>query len=329
VRKLEVSLDAGFFQNKDRLTVSWYYHRSDRQLLPDSLPLIPDSVSRFRNVAAVLENRGWEFTLSMNNIDSKHFGWITSLNISFPVNRLLSLAGDVSPYFRRELVVGRSLSTLRAFHYIGISPLTGTYQVADLNGDGKFTDADRVVAGNLDVRCFGGIENAFRWDNWGLDILLEGRIQQGADYQAAIVTANLPGSIASGMYSNQTVDMLDRWRKPGDVARYQLASAGRKASKANSLWVGSDGILTDASFLRLKAISLSYQWPAAKLQRMHLSGLQDISIIIEANNLMTWTPYRSGDPEIQSAVIFPPLKSIVAGLRIRFQARKPAAAVAN
>jgi len=44
---------------------------------------------------------------------------------------------------------------------------------------------------------------------------------------------------------------------------------------------------------------------------------------------MTWTPYRSGDPEIQSAVIFPPLKSIVAGLRIRFQARKPAAAVAN
>ena len=257
VRKLEVSLDAGFFQNRDRLTVSWYYHRSDRQLLPDSLPLIPDSVARFRNVAAVLENRGWEFTLSMNNIDSKHFGWITSLNISFPLNRLLSLAGDVSPYFRRELVVGRSLSTLRAFHYIGISPLTGTYQVADLNGDGKFTDADRVVAGNLDVRCFGGIENAFRWDNWGLDILLEGRIQQGADYQAAIVTANLPGSIASGMYSNQTVDMLDRWRKPGDVARYQLASAGRKASKANSLWVGSDGILTDASFLRLKAISMS------------------------------------------------------------------------
>ncbi|HVV07240.1 MAG TPA: hypothetical protein VHC96_23595, partial [Puia sp.] len=96
------------------------------------------------------------------------------------------------------------------------------------------------------------------------------------------------------------------------------------ASKANSLWIGSDGILTDASFLRLKSISLSYRWSAATLQRMHLPCLQDMSFSIEANNLLTWTPYRGGDPEIQSAVVFPPLKSIMAGLRIKFQPRKPA-----
>ncbi len=313
VQKTEIALDAGFRDSWWLLTVAWYRHHSDHQLLPDRLPMTGDLL-RLRNVPVELESHGWEFSILSRNIDNRRFGWTTSLNLSFPSSRLVTLGGFAGVPFNKELVPGKPLGTLRAFHYLGINPLTGLYQVEDRNGDNKYNSADMIVAGSPDVTCFGGIENILRWTQWELAVQLEGRIQKGVRYRAAILYANAPGTIGSGVYSNQLKGIADRWRMPGDNGDYQILSSGNDAAMALSRYLSSDGILTDASFVRVKTISLSYEWPVAR-HKVHIRGMK---MTLQAQNLFTLTSYRDGDPEIQSAVILPPLRTIVAGLQVKF-----------
>jgi TonB-linked SusC/RagA family outer membrane protein len=315
VRKMEVSLEMGI-KNRHMFTVTWYRHRSDHQLLPDSFPLTGSPI-QLRNRPVVIENRGWEFNLTSKIIDHPSFGWTMAANLSLPVSKLVAFEGLAASPFGRDLVVGRSLGELRGYRYMGVSPLTGVYQFEDRNGDGKINDADRTVVGNLDVTCYGGWENTFRWKRWGLETLVEGRKQMGASYEAAIFAANPPGSILSGFYSNQPAALNNRWRKPGDVAPYQMVTTrgSSQAGRAMTTYLSSNGILADASFIRVKSLIFSYQWPAEALKKMHLQG---ITMSLQAQNLFTLTPYQDGDPEIQRAITLPPMRSVMANLQVRF-----------
>jgi hypothetical protein len=89
---------------------------------------------------------------------------------------------------------------------------------------------------------------------------------------------------------------------PGSAVYYYYSSA-------------SDGAVSDASFIRLKTAALSYSFPTkwssqikAELIRFYLQG----------QNLITWTNYKGGDPEIKNASILPPLKVFTAGIQITF-----------
>lgn len=313
VKKMEVAMDGGFANNRWLLTAVWYRYRSDHQLLPDKLPFSGNFLHLI-NVPAVLECSGWEFSVMSRNIDGGYFGWTTTLNVSIPRSRLLTLGGYTAGNFSKELVPGKPLSTLRAYHYVGIDPQTGLYQVEDRNNDGKYNSADRIVAGSPDVTCFGGIENIVRWKQWELAVQIEGRVQKGIRYQLAILNGNAPGSLQSGVYSNQLAGIASRWRKSGDNGVYQILSSGNEALDAISRYASSDGILTDASFARIKTLTLSYEWRVRR-HKMNIAGMK---MTLQAQNLFTLTPYRDGDPEIQSAVTMPPLRTIVAGLQVKF-----------
>jgi hypothetical protein len=308
IKKLEYSADLGFFQNRVLMTVVWYRYSSDHLLIPDSLPGSASEM-HLQEMPVSLQNTGWEFTLTSANIRSKAFSWTTSMNISCPVSRLKTFPRLAQTPFK-DMVLGASPSSIKAYRYTGVNPQTGVFSFLDANGDGLNKD-DMTATVNHDVRCFGGLENTFQMGNWELNFLLEARLQTGISPVAAFYAANPPGTLGT-LYSNQLSVLNDRWVKPGDIATYQKATTKRtsEAGRAVANYLTSTGVFVNADFLRLKTFCLSYRWP--KLFKVATGR-----VFIQGSNLLTVSPYRNGDPENQAILSVPPLRSIVLGAELR------------
>lgn len=113
--------------------------------------------------------------------------------------------------------------------------------------------------------------------------------------------------------TNQSVRMIDSWKSEGDQARYQLYTTGvnSAAVNTNTLFSKSDAFIEDASFIRLKNISLSYDVP------LNLKETQ-CQIMLQAQNLLTFTKFKDGDPEFITHGYLPPLKIISAAVQLTF-----------
>jgi TonB-linked SusC/RagA family outer membrane protein len=311
IRKLELGVELGFIHDKIFLTASWYRNRSANQLVPYALPSQAGFNSVMKNLPAVVQNTGVELTLRSKNNSSKNFEWTTDIQLTIPDNKLISFPDLVGSSYAQDLVVGKSLHILKAFRYNGVNNVSGVFSFDDLNNG-------RVVVGKRDLTCFGGISNSFRYHQFHLDIFIEGRQQTGTDWVNAIYATNIPGMAGPGLYSNQPVEVLDRWTTPGDHAKYQryTTSSASDAAYAVSGYTASSAALKDASFLRLKNIALSWNFPDSLLHKHSLKGAK---IYIQAQNLFTISSYKGADPETQTVLSLPPLKTITFGIQLTFK----------
>lgn len=117
---------------------------------------------------------------------------------------------------------------------------------------------------------------------------------------------------------NQPVDILRRWRRTGDKALYERYTQdfGNVAYYPATYNIAvSDAAITDASYIRLKNFSISYNLNSPKWKKQKISSLK---LFMIAQNLATFTKYTGADPETQSLTILPPLKNIAAGIQIIF-----------
>jgi hypothetical protein len=115
------------------------------------------------------------------------------------------------------------------------------------------------------------------------------------------------------------VAVLDNyWKQPGDHAQLQrLISSNSSAAILPSLnFAQSSGIYVDDTYLRVKTVSLSYQLPNAFLNKVHMKGA---SVFVNAQNLLTFTNYKVGDPETPGSFSGFPVQRILAfGLNLKF-----------
>jgi len=113
---------------------------------------------------------------------------------------------------------------------------------------------------------------------------------------------------------NQPVALTDRWQEPGDVAQFQKYSVGRDRNVANAYlrFLDSNRNWSDASFIRLKNINLSYTLPRKLLQHL------EARVYIQGQNVFTLTDYPGADPETPSPLILPPLRQFVLGAQFTF-----------
>lgn len=314
-RKMEASLDLGFLHDRFLLNVTWYRHRSSNMLIADSAANGNQPLS-FQSRSVVLENKGWEFTLNAKAIDHKQFGWTVSLNWSLPQSKLLSFPGLSTSNFDSSLFIGRSINTQQGYVYTGVNPQSGLFQ---FQSQGKNTStpsySDRRMIGKLDVTSFGGIDNLFRWRRFQLDLLIDARIQTGVNYLSALFANRTPGSILLGLTSNVPRSLENRWRQPNDVAKWEKATTDNTTPAAAALnyYNQSSALLTNATFIRLRKFSFSWQLPSRFTGRFHLSSA---SLFLDAQNLFSITPYKDVDPEIQSALTLPTLRTVETGIHL-------------
>jgi TonB-linked SusC/RagA family outer membrane protein len=309
-KKLEAALELGFLNDDILFSAAYYNNRSSNQLISYSLPTQTGFFNVVRNFPGLVSNTGWELTLTTRNIHQKDFTWTTAFNITIPQNKLLAFPGLSTSSYASRYVIGQSLNLINALKYTGVDPKTGVYTFEDKNKDGQLTTDDYQVQGNLDPKFYGGLQNNLTYKQFDLSFFFEFRKQTGLSYLKQLAFT------PPGWIYNQPDLVLNRWQQPSDVKPVQQYTSGyTNAYIAIAQLTNSNGIYTDASFIRLKNVALAYRLPANWLSRYHISNCR---IYLQAQNLLTITNYKGADPETQNFYILPPLRSIVGGIQFNF-----------
>ena len=310
--KLETDIELGFLKDRLSANVAYYRHRSSNQLVNYRLPNQTGFASVVKNLPALVQNAGFEISLDATIINKKDFIWKSSFNITLPSNKLISFPGLAASSYGSLYVIGKSLTVLQKIKFLGVDTTTGLYRYQDYNRDGVIsTPGDLQVLGNLDPKFYGGFSNSLSYKNLQLDFFFQFTKQTGTNYLS--YQYNSP----AGFIYNQPVLVLDRWQKPGDVTTVQRfgATAASPVFPASYLLASSNGIYSDASFIRLKNIALAYNMPSAILKKWKIVAAK---FFIQSQNLLTFTKYLGADPETQNFYQLPPLKTIVFGIQFNF-----------
>jgi TonB-dependent starch-binding outer membrane protein SusC len=308
-QKLEVGTELGFIRDRITTEISYYRNRSSNQLLGMQLPPTTGFSSIQSNFPATVQNTGFEVIATGRVIDKNHMLWTTSFNISVPRNKLIEFKDlESSQEFGNRFVLGEPLSIRRVYRFIGVNPETGIYEFEDFNQDGNLDIDDRYVLKFVGVKSYGGWSNSFRYKGFTVDFVAQFVQQSGNSH---VLNSS---QIAPGRQSNQTKSVLDRWTMPGDVDAGQRFSTSAAYQNAYANYGNSDRSVTDASFIRLKTISVSYLIPVTWTQRAFINQAK---LFLQGQNILTLTNYQGLDPENGNSAL-PPLRVITGGFHLTF-----------
>lgn len=283
-----IGLDFVGLSNRLSVTLDYYHKKTTDMLMFVSLPEGQIAQTIRRNEGE-MTNRGFEVAVNTKNIQNA-LTWDTDFNISFNRNRLDKLELQKIYYSAKTVDVvndfvvrnepGRPLSGFFGYISDGVNPETGELMYRDLNGDNKISSSDRTYIGDPNPKFTYGMTNNFSWNNIDLSIFIQGTY--GNDI------FNASRMEMEGMYDgkNQITKVLDRWKIPGQITDVPKAGYDMK----NSSYFVEDG-----SYLRLKNISLGYNFQSDRLKRVGINKLQPY---FSASNLLTLTRYTGMDPEV-------------------------------
>ncbi len=301
IKRSSAGTTLDLFNQQATLGLTFYRQKADNLAVPYQLPMTTGFSTELRSSASSILNWGWEVSLEKQALEVNKLRWVSKMVLTFPRNKLASLEKIEGSQYANNLIVGQPLGYMHLYKYTGVDPLTGLYTFK--NG--------KDAVGGPSIRMYGSWNNYIQFKNWEVNVLLEAVAQTGIDYQRELFNNNPPGIYDPTLFNNQTTKVLDRWQKPGDRARYQRFTTlpGSDAAQLVSMFTSSTGILENASFLRVRALTLSYDlgdW----LKKMNMGG----KIYLQGQNIFTLTPYADVDPALQSALVYPLVKSYSMGL---------------
>jgi TonB-linked SusC/RagA family outer membrane protein len=308
-RKLQAGIELAFASERIVLNTTYSRNRSSNQLLLFALPSFIGFSSYYRNFPALVQNTSWEFSLNTTNLQGKLFKWTSNLNVTIPENKLIAFPNLASSTYANALSIGQPVNAIKTFHSAGVNPSTGLYQYLNNKGDvtSSPTTVDRTAIVNISPKFYGGFQNNLQYKGIELGFLFQFVKQLGSNYSFTNGT-KFPGQFAAAS-SNQPVNVLDRWQNPGEIS-----SIAKFTTNSNGYRI-SDFSYTDASFIRLKNVSLSWQFPGKWLEKKYLKSCR---LYAQGQNLLTLTNWKGLDPEIQNVSTLPPLRIWAVGLQAGF-----------
>lgn len=308
-----VALHLGFLE---RVNVDAEFYN---KLTTDMLMAVPVSYSstgegfRWDNVGAMV-NRGVEVSVNLNVLSRGRFQWDISGNFSYNANKITELYNGLDEYeissSGTKLVVGHSVGEFFFNRYAGVNPANGDALWYDKDGNitNEFSQNDKVLIGKSYIAPWqGGFGTTLSWNGFGLNA----QFAWVADRW--MFNNDRYFEESNGLYSayNQSRRLLyDRWREPGDVTDIPRYGVTPQMDTR---------FLEDASFLRLKNLTLSYSLPSALLRKSH--AVSSARIYIQGQNLLTFTNFSGVDPEGTSniyAAQYPMSRQFTAGVEISF-----------
>ena len=303
--KIQTGLELGFWGNRVLLSANYIRNRSSNQLIDVGLPSITGFPAIAENEPASVQNVAAELSLNSININRKDFVWKTSANLTIPQNKLLSYTGQIPS----NLVIGQPLGINQLFHLLGVDPATGIYSFAELHGaptpNPTYGTDNFTLVNSQFPKLYAGLQNMLQFKQLSLEFLFQivKRLEMND-----LFSGNPPGTISS----NQPAFVVDRWQKTGDIQFFERYSANLSLLSPLQSASQSDAAYSDASYIRLKNLSLSYQIAPNVLHRTKLQGCR---VFVQGQNLLTLTRFKGLDPETGSGSL-PPLKIITTGLQV-------------
>jgi TonB dependent receptor. len=161
------------------------------------------------------------------------------------------------------------------------------------------------VIKNIGVKYFGGWNNRFAYKNLEFSFLFQFVGQNQWNYNSLTPTP--------GTKYNQPVEVLNVWSATNPGGQYMPYSSGASSQKGllHGYLMNSTRAVSDASYIRLKNVQLSYRLPVNKY-------IQDIRLYVQGQNLWTITNYFGIDPEFVTIGFLPPLKTWSFGVQLNF-----------
>ncbi|WP_286428032.1 SusC/RagA family TonB-linked outer membrane protein [Myroides marinus] len=304
-KKFEIATELSFLKDRLNTTIAYYNNRSSDQLIGLTLPTTTGFNSITANSAAVVENQGWEFSISSQNIKSKNFFWSTNFNLSVTKNKLVSYPGLNEGTESSFYVIGQPINIIKLYTYNGLDSETGNFTFKDYNEDGKITSEDKQQIISLDPKFFGGLQNTISYKNFSLDFLFyfvkKDNYNINRYYRPVGANMlNLP-SIMTNYYSATNTN-----------ATYMPANISNPTNNLFSPYIESTATISDASYIRLKNLALSYTLKMPKLK------IESARLYLQGQNLWTITSYKGMDPEFISFGGLPPLRTFSFGVQLTF-----------
>jgi len=316
--------------------MDYYVKEAQGMLLPALVPASAGGLNPpFVNIGEV-KNSGLETTINTQNFTGK-FAWKTSLNFSINRNEVISLGsnGNLTGIIQRLPVTrteeGMAISQFYGYRTDGIfqnqaevaehafqsdNTRAGDIRFKDLDGDGVITNADQEFIGSPHPDFTLNVSNSFDFKGFDLNIFVQ------SVYGNEIL--NLIRRDTEGMVnsSNQTSAVVDRYTnlKPSTTVPRAIGTDPNDNRRI------SDRFIEDGSFIRLKNITLGYNFSHTMSKRLKM---QNLRAYVSTQNLKTWTNYSGYDPEIgsfnQNPLIngvengrYPISRSITVGLNATF-----------
>lgn len=308
-KKRSVGIDLGFIDDKILINLNYYKNSSSNMLVTYPLPATGGPVGGLTaNLPAIIQNKGLEVSLHTINYTRNSFIWRSDINLTIPQNKLKYFQNLNSSVYSESYEIDKSISILKVYRSNGVNPVTGIYDFRDK--DGKVTNDpmsdlqnyNKIL--NPDPKFYGGISNSLSYKGFSIDFLLQFVNQIGK---------NSPYGSTPGLgRNNQTKSVLNRWKKVGDKSKFQrFTTSNPDVINAFNNQFPSDAYWENASFIRLKNVSVSYRLPNKWISKLKV---QTCRIFINGQNLFTITKYKGLDPESLSNFTLPPLRTITFGI---------------
>lgn len=243
---------------------------------------------KWGNVGA-MRNLGAELNLAATVVTWRDFNWSINANVSYNSNKIIELYNGVTEYepsnTSTKLVVGQKLGQFYMNRYYGVNPANG--DALWLTKDGEITnelrDSDKVLTGKSSIAPWmGGFGTALSWKG----LSLSAQFSWVADRYMINNDRYFDESNGRFMSYNQSRRLLERWKEPGDVTEIPR----------HGIYTEFDSrLLEDASFLRLKNLTLGYSLPQELLKKTGF--IRGLRVYAQGQNLFTVTGFSGLDPE--------------------------------
>jgi TonB-linked SusC/RagA family outer membrane protein len=299
LKSFDLGLDFAVANNRLTGEIGYFNKISSDILLSAGVSPSTGFTDQVRNIEnSKILNEGFELSLNYKIIDKRDLKLSIGGNAMRLYNELKSL-GALSPDAAgggtndTRVAVGYPIGTNYVVRYYGVDPNDGLPIWYDKTGKltKTFSLDNRVPVGSVNPEFVGGLNHNLTYKNFEFSSLwtytVGGNIYDGSGKrQAGIVTD-----------WNMRRDVLDRWTKPGDVTQFpRLTMNTNTYAGLSSEWqYNSTLFLYDASYMRLRELTFAYRFTPQLSRRF---GMKGIRFYVTGMNLLTFTKYPGGDPEI-------------------------------
>ncbi|MEQ9438323.1 MAG: TonB-dependent receptor [Cyclobacteriaceae bacterium] len=307
-RSLDIGLDVAFLDDRIYGSIDYYVSRTSDLLLNVTIPSSSGFETALTNIGEV-ENKGIEFSITSRNLTGA-FQWSTDLNFAANKNKVLRLgpAGDPilsvgAAGLRHITRIGDPIGSYYGYVVDGIyqsqaeidaaptdelapDPQPGDIRFKDVNGDGTITSDDRTVTGSYFPDFTYGITNRFRYKQFDLSVFIQG--VEGREVLNLTQRHLLNGEANFNSYAI----MNERWISAENPGNGELPRADRNSAIHGNNFRESSFQVEDGSYLRLRNVTLGYNFPAIS------KFISQLRVYVSGTNLFMKTDYLGFNPEV-------------------------------
>ena len=282
-----LGIDFSFLKGRIGGTIDMYKSNTTDLLMTMTVPSLTGYPSMLANIGET-KNKGIEVTLNTIPVMTKDFMWNSNLNFAWQKDEIVELSNGKEDDINNAWFIGESIAVhygyendglwqesdaaeMAKFNENGHKFSAGMVKPVDQNGDYKINEEDRVILGNKNPRLTAGWTNSLSWKGLELTLELQGRF-------GYMVSTGGEGQL--GMYQQREISY---WRPDNTGADWQKPIYSQAGGDSYAALLG----FQDASFIKIRNLSLGYNFDRKLIDKI---GLSNLKVYVQGKNLgMLWS----------------------------------------